>query len=206
MSKPPSRPTPVYAQPQRKEEMLPLPPRLLQPPTYHPSRNGRAEWHTGLFGCCGAIDICCPALVCPCWVYSRNRARLRHLSGTGQPLGRETSAWDGNCGLYALLTAVGCWGWVLEGNVRRGIRERYNIPGDSCTDTLTTLLCPPCALTQESLELSIEERRLRQERLQGTAGIYGPMDDSVLEDPVGCGEVCCCCCRMAAGGGRGCRW
>jgi len=216
---PPARPTPTYPsyaqssrQPAPKAEMLARGPHPARdgPPTYHESRNGSAEWHTGLLGCLGAVDICCLACVCPCVQYSQNNRRLRALDTTGQPLRRGDGAggMDGDgCVTYGLLTVVGCWGWVLGRGLRGSIRERYNIPGSAGEDCLTTFLCPPCALTQESLELAMEERRLRNASLQGSAAIYGLEGaEGTVEDPVGCGEVCCCCCRILGGGGRGCWW
>ncbi|KZO98615.1 PLAC8-domain-containing protein [Calocera viscosa TUFC12733] len=207
---PPPRAYPAYdAQPAPKAEMSlrpPPPPREI-PPTYHASRNGEAHWHSGLLACCSAVDICCLACLCPCLQYSRNKHRLLTLSTTGQPARQSGSGADADCALHGLLTLLGCWGWVLQRPVRQGIRDRYNIPGTPASDCLSSFLCSPCALTQESRELGMEERRLRTAALQGVAGIYG-MDDSAAEDPIGCGEVCCCCVGTVgqAGGRAACWW
>ncbi|KZT56293.1 hypothetical protein CALCODRAFT_405813, partial [Calocera cornea HHB12733] len=101
----------------------------------------------------------CPACFCPCLTYASNVQRLHALNSTGQPA-RDPGGANGDCALYAGLTVLGCWGWVLGRGVRRGVRERYTIPGSAASDCLATSLLAPCSLTQESLELQMEERRL----------------------------------------------
>jgi Cys-rich protein (TIGR01571 family) len=41
---------------------------------------------------------------------------------------------------------------------RSDIRSRYDIRGEGIGDCLNSLLCRPCALTQERRELELEER------------------------------------------------
>jgi Cys-rich protein (TIGR01571 family) len=40
---------------------------------------------------------------------------------------------------------------------RSDIRNRYDIRGEGVEDCLSSLLCRPCALTQERRELELEE-------------------------------------------------
>lgn len=44
---------------------------------------------------------------------------------------------------------------------RSDIRTRYSIRGDGIGDCCNSLLCRPCALTQERRELELEERSLQ---------------------------------------------
>jgi len=41
--------------------------------------------------------------------------------------------------------------------LRGSVRGRYNIEGGSVGDCCTTCWCKPCALTQESREIELEE-------------------------------------------------
>ena len=44
---------------------------------------------------------------------------------------------------------------------RSDIRNRYDIRGEGIGDCLNSLLCRPCALTQERRELELEESSFR---------------------------------------------
>jgi len=119
--------------------------------------NGRA-WSNGL---CDFTDLCgtwCLACWCPCMVYGQNKARLDYLSSNGAPDPRHGGSYcSGDCCLHGSLTSFCAFGWVLQISTRKNVRTRYSIGGSGLEDCCMALCCGPCALTQESKEMALEE-------------------------------------------------
>jgi Cys-rich protein (TIGR01571 family) len=117
----------------------------------------------------------CSATFCPCVVYGQNRQRLRQLHRHATPLQGEGERCNQDCRLYCCM-AVPCFFWVfqvcsewwtsglhvesrgIQMGSRSDIRNRYDIRGESHEDCLNSLCCRPCALTQESREIELEEK------------------------------------------------
>ncbi|KAF5383065.1 hypothetical protein D9615_004825 [Tricholomella constricta] len=114
-------------------------------------REGR-EWSNGLFDCCNDAGTCVLSWFCPCVVYSRNRRRLEHLEGKGTPDPEQGGCFSGACWVHC------CAGWTLQIESRAKVRSRYGIKGDSWSDCCAIFWCAPCALTQESQEIKLEEQ------------------------------------------------
>ncbi|PNW79274.1 hypothetical protein CHLRE_09g408800v5 [Chlamydomonas reinhardtii] len=95
---------------------------------------------------CGDIGTCCYGLFCTPCLYGRNYAEFHDV---------------GCCGACCLY----CWCWCLSccfaTDLRRSIRNKYNLAPDPCNDLIVHLFCSPCGLCQES-------REMRYRREQGT--------------------------------------
>ena len=66
---------------------------------------------------------------------------------------------------HILILQIG--GPCIAGMVRRsGIRHRYHIDGNRFADCLSHAFCMPCALTQESREIALEESNLAVPRMK----------------------------------------
>jgi Cys-rich protein (TIGR01571 family) len=119
-------------------------------------------WSDGL---CSFSDLCgtfCLACWCPCIAYGQNKARLDYLSnhGASDPRHGGGGSCSGDCFLHGCLTSFCGIGWVLQISTRKNTRSRYNIAGGGLEDCCTSLCCGPCALTQESKEMGLEESSL----------------------------------------------
>ncbi|KAG9005288.1 hypothetical protein FRB93_009842 [Tulasnella sp. JGI-2019a] len=121
--------------------------------------NGEREWSFGLCGCCGDAGACCLSCWCPCMQYSINRSRLSYLEKNGRPNPSHGEACTGDCWAYGCLAGWLGLGWVLQIGSRSEVRRRYKIVGGPCGDLCTACCCTPCALTQESREIQLEENR-----------------------------------------------
>jgi len=122
---------------------------------------GEREWSNGLCDYFGACGTCCLGAWCPCILFSKNKSRLQHLErdGTPEPHGGEGVGAD--CMIYCCLTSLTGFGWVLQISPRAQIRRRYRIAGGNVGDIFVSWCCVPCALTQESREIELEEHSLR---------------------------------------------
>ncbi|CAG7847057.1 SubName: Full=Uncharacterized protein {ECO:0000313/EMBL:CCA68207.1} [Serendipita indica DSM 11827] len=120
---------------------------------------GEREWSNGLCGCFGDCLTCCVATWCPCIVYGQNKSRIEHLEAQGYPHPDGGDSCGGDCCLHAFLSCFG-FGWVLQIGSREKIRHRYKIAGGCFGDCCASCCCNPCALTQESRELELEERSM----------------------------------------------
>ncbi|TPX71492.1 hypothetical protein SpCBS45565_g01148, partial [Spizellomyces sp. 'palustris'] len=94
------------------------------------------DWNHSIFDCFNNCGTCALACCCPCVVYGMNK---KDLSRRSSWVGALTSC-------FGLHPCVG-------GGGRTTIRAKYNIRGDSCADCCCHLLCTPCALTQERMEI-----------------------------------------------------
>ncbi|KAF9255174.1 PLAC8-domain-containing protein [Marasmius fiardii PR-910] len=122
--------------------------------------DGRRDWSTGLFSCYkehtfGDWALAC---FCPCITYGRNRARLDHLTQQNRPdpVGRETTH-NVDCCLHCCMCTFCLFGWALLIPNRAVLRTRYRIRGSFLSDCCLSLCCSSCTLTQESLEIELEE-------------------------------------------------
>jgi Cys-rich protein (TIGR01571 family) len=117
--------------------------------------------HSLLGSCTHDCETCCIACWCPCIAYSQNVTRYRHLQehGSAHPTGGDDCAPD--CWFHCALTTCFASGWVLQMFSRSNVRSRYGIPGNAFNDCCASWLCMPCELTQESLEMDEEEKRLQ---------------------------------------------
>ncbi|KAI5832964.1 PLAC8-domain-containing protein [Schizophyllum commune Tattone D] len=120
--------------------------------------NSERQWSNGICSVFGHCPTLCLASFCPCIVYGRNKRRYHHLRRHGTPdLEANASCGGRGCWVHCLLTSfIGC-GWILQIPLRRRIRRRYTVCGSLLEDCCASFWCNPCALTQESLELELEE-------------------------------------------------
>jgi len=129
----------------------------LNKPYNHP--NGRRGWSFGLFDCFSSCETCCYACFCPCFAYGQNMSRLHNLKVQGVPHSKEGELFTAECLTYLAIpddTIRGFYACIG----RKKIRERYNIEGDCWKDCLCHSFCAPCAITQESREIRLEEESL----------------------------------------------
>jgi len=121
--------------------------------------NGQRDWSFGLFNCFDDCGACLFGWCCPCFSYGQTQSRYRHLTaqGTAHPTGGEMC--NSDCMVYAALAYCGCPCLIAMGG-RKNIRERYAIEGDGTRDCLLHACCIPCALTQESREVELEEKSI----------------------------------------------
>jgi len=117
----------------------------------------KRDWSFGLFDCLPRCRLCLWATFCPCIIYGQNKQRLRYLSNRGGPLPGGGDKFSHDCRVYCCM-AVPCFYWAFQMGSRSDIRSRYDIRGEGIGDCLNSLLCRPCALTQERRELELEER------------------------------------------------
>jgi len=120
---------------------------------------GKREWTFGLCQCCDTCGTCLFAWCCPCFSFGQNMSRFKFLQTQGRPHPTGGEMFNSDCCVYCALLYVGCPCFVGMGG-RTDIRTRYQIDGGGCTDCLCHAYCVPCALTQESREIELEERSL----------------------------------------------
>jgi len=120
---------------------------------------GQRDWSFRLCDCFSSCQTCLYACCCPCIAYGQNISRLRNLEIRGIPHPKGGEVITPECLTYLgfLHFAVPCCYAVIG---RKEIRERYSIEGNACQDCLHQCFCIPCAITQESREIDLEERSL----------------------------------------------
>ncbi|KZV89653.1 hypothetical protein EXIGLDRAFT_721146 [Exidia glandulosa HHB12029] len=124
--------------------------------------DGKREWSEGICDYCGSCGVCCVATLFPCITYARNRSRREYLSNHNRPHPSGGDWCDCNCMLFC------CLGWFtnccfpscMAMSDRNSTRARYSIKGNCCSTCLVVWCCLPCAMTQESQELELEERAI----------------------------------------------
>ncbi|KAI9508238.1 PLAC8 family-domain-containing protein [Russula earlei] len=121
--------------------------------------DGLRDWSYDLLDCSSTCSLCCWATFCPCVVYGQNKQRLRHLQYEGVALSNGGSRVSSDCRAFC-CSALPCFYWVFQMGGRTNVRNRYDIRGNSFEDFLSSVLCVPCALTQESREIELEEKSL----------------------------------------------
>ena len=106
------------------------------------------EWSNFYFDGFATPEIHFCAVHCPCYVYGKNAQKVRKLDSCYGP-----------CLTYfALSLFFPCYLPCLNGHLRREIREKFNITGNSCRDCCVH--CLSCctmsaAMTQETRELEL---------------------------------------------------
>ncbi|KAK7457208.1 hypothetical protein VKT23_010508 [Stygiomarasmius scandens] len=157
---PPMAPGYVNQQPGTKEMMMVAPGGNRNARNKRFTADGKRDWSTGICSCCGedAFGKWCMACWCPCIVYGENMTRLEHLTTQGTPHPEGGDSCGGDTWLHCCLTTWFGAGWCLQIPGRSKVRSRYSIDGGFCTDCCTICWCTPCALTQEHLEIQLEER------------------------------------------------
>jgi len=118
---------------------------------------GQREWSHSTFSCCEEAGTCLFSWCCSCFAYGKNTSRLKHLQANGHPHPQGGEMVNSDCCVYLALLYCGIPCLVSMG-IRKEIRGRYNIEGSGGSDFLCSWCCVPCQLTQESRELSLEER------------------------------------------------
>ncbi|KAJ7574875.1 PLAC8-domain-containing protein [Mycena floridula] len=125
-----------------------------------PFVDGEREWSNGTFDCFADPVTCLVSWFLPCVSYGRNRARYAALTDKGAV---STDPMEGVISdetiKYGVAHCFGC-GWIFGMQGRAMTRGRYRIAGDGATDCFLSCCCAPCALTQESREIELEERAL----------------------------------------------
>ncbi|KAH9962162.1 PLAC8 family-domain-containing protein [Russula dissimulans] len=119
--------------------------------------DGLRDWSFGLFNFCSACNLCCWATFCPCVVYGQNKQRLRHLQREGAALPSGAKRVSEDCRGFCCM-ALPCFYWVFQMGSRTDVRNRYDIGGGPLKDFFDSVCCLPCALTQESREIELEEK------------------------------------------------
>ncbi|KZV93024.1 PLAC8-domain-containing protein [Exidia glandulosa HHB12029] len=121
--------------------------------------SGEREWSFGLFECFEDPMTCLFAWFLPCTIYGKNKTRLQALaSGAPHPQGGELVGEDTIT--YAALNCCCGLGWVVGMTNRAETRARYKIVGGAGDDCFLSCCCAPCALTQQSREIELEEQSL----------------------------------------------
>ncbi|GLB38922.1 putative PLAC8 family protein [Lyophyllum shimeji] len=116
------------------------------------------DWSNGLFDCCNDASTCFLAWCCPCVVYGQNKQRLEYLQSKGQPDPEAGGCCNSDCIIHAAITGCFGAGWILQMMNRGNVRGRYSVKGGGCGDCMSSCCCAPCALTQESQEIALEEQ------------------------------------------------
>ncbi|GLC60732.1 hypothetical protein PLESTB_001664800 [Pleodorina starrii] len=107
-------------------------------------RNAKSSWNSGLGDVCNDPGTCCLGLMClPC-LFGRNYSQLQG--------GRGCCA---ACCMYSFCPCLACY---FASDVRRHIRDKYNLLPEPCNDFAVHCLCSPCATCQESREMSYYEQ------------------------------------------------
>jgi len=96
----------------------------------------------------------------PCVIYGQNKTRLEHLERQGYPHPEGGEACGGDCFTHGALTVCCGLGCLVQMAGRERVRHRYRIEGGGCGDFCCSWCCAPCALTQESRELELEEKSM----------------------------------------------
>ncbi|GLI66863.1 hypothetical protein VaNZ11_010850 [Volvox africanus] len=98
----------------------------------------KVSWNSGLGDLCGDPGTCCFGLLClPC-LFGRNYAQFRG---------------NGCCGACCLYFWCPCLACYFASDLRRSIRDKYNLLPEPCNDFTVHCFCSPCALCQESREM-----------------------------------------------------
>ncbi|KAL1744593.1 PLAC8 family-domain-containing protein [Schizophyllum fasciatum] len=116
-------------------------------------------WSNGICSVSGDLATCALIPCCPCIVYGQNKRRYRRLERHGSPNSEASASCGGGaCWVHCLLTSLTGCGWALQVSRHGVIRWLYRIRGSILHDCCVSFWCNPCALTQESMELELEEK------------------------------------------------
>ena len=105
------------------------------------ARVDTGQWTSNMCACClhrePHFHICLCAFLCPFYLFHVNA--------------RDTDVTSCGCCFWCIL-GINIWCCMRE---RRDLRYRQNISGSMCNDCITHVVCHPCALIQETIELSV---------------------------------------------------
>lgn len=106
------------------------------------------EWSSFYFDVWATPELACCASCCPCYVFGKNAQKIRKLDSCYGP-----------CLTYtALRYLLPCYLPCYSGDLRKEIREKFNISGNSlrdcCVHCLNGFSCS-AALVQEARELEL---------------------------------------------------
>lgn len=110
-------------------------------------------YETGLCDCWSNIPVCLCATFFHSCLFGRTTAMLRQKS-YGDP---EEDCINGACCIYFCFAPLGV---LWQAARRTQIRKKYNLEGSKSKDWAVTLLCTPCALAQDDIEVRLREREL----------------------------------------------
>ncbi|KAF8402584.1 hypothetical protein HHK36_010671 [Tetracentron sinense] len=105
---------------------------------------GKFEWQTDLFDCCGKPCLSLKTCFYPCGTF----VLIANAVSDGK-ISREHACND----LMAYSLVCGCCCYTCF--MRQKLRELFRIEGGSCDDFLTHLMCCCCALVQEWREIEL---------------------------------------------------
>ncbi|KAH6914515.1 PLAC8-domain-containing protein [Coprinopsis sp. MPI-PUGE-AT-0042] len=125
---------------------------------------GRA-WSNSLFSCLEEPVTFIVSCFAPCVVYGRVKHRYEYLEAKGMADPTEGGELITNDTIMHGAANCCALGFIFQMGNRQNIRTRYNVQGDSVMDLLTSCCCAPCALTQESREIELEEESLGHKRV-----------------------------------------
>ncbi|KAL6232746.1 hypothetical protein BDW75DRAFT_232529 [Aspergillus navahoensis] len=104
------------------------------------------SWDRGLFHCFNPFSVCLSATFTPCCLFNRIGTRFREEE--------EVKSCGQDCCLFAGACCLGipCVPLCLR---RRAIRNRFQLDGSCCGDTMASLCCSCCALSQLDNEVKM---------------------------------------------------
>jgi len=142
-------------QPSHTEMMLPTSGGARNARNMALKKNGKRDWSNGLCDYCDDCGTCRLACHFASIVYGENKTRLTHLTNQGRPHPTGGDGLGSDCLIHFF-----CCGWICQIGERKRVRERYDIDGNCCYDCCAVCFCGPCALTQESREIQLEEETM----------------------------------------------
>lgn len=108
------------------------------------------DWHHGLCDCCIEPCLCMETFCYPCETFT-----LVAETATDGETSQDTA-----CHLLAFHSLYGgCYCYTCC--IRRKVRQRFNIPGDCCSDYWTHACCCWCAILQELHEMKFQDKQAR---------------------------------------------
>ncbi|KAL4948718.1 PLAC8 family-domain-containing protein [Aspergillus filifer] len=120
-------------------------------------------WDHSLFHCFTPFSVCLGATFLPCCLFNRIGARFR---------GKEVKGCGQDCCLFAGACCLGiqCIPLCLR---RRAIRKQFQLDGNCCGDTMASLCCSCCVLSQLDHEVKREADTTQVGYQPPAAMIYG---------------------------------
>jgi len=122
--------------------------------------HGTRPWSNDLFTCLEDPITFIVAWFAPCAIYGKNKTRREALEQHGRPHPEGGEIAGSDTITYAALQCCCGLGWIVGMSNREQSRNRYKVAGDGATDCFLSCCCAPCALTQESREIELEEQAL----------------------------------------------
>ncbi|XP_064181659.1 cornifelin homolog isoform X3 [Anguilla rostrata] len=113
-----------------------------QPPAVQVGMVQSNQWSTGICDCCDDLSSCCLGLWCfPC-------------------LACKTTSEFGECACLPLVDTLSPCVPPVSFAMRAGVRNRYGIQGDMCSDCLYAAFCNVCSWCQIAREIKRRKQTL----------------------------------------------